>query len=139
MRAITFTTLLTLFTAVQSAPSLLPKRMNECGQSTFTSESTNASTALADCQLLQTVLSQPAIASFGWDVGPESKELIAYGTCAFTARAVGGKTGTLGNEDVFDLLRDSIAKEARNKHLGVRGSMFCGAAEVEWRIQKRGV
>ena len=110
--------------------------MNECGQSTFTSESTEASPALQDCQILQQILGQTFVASFGWDVGPESMELTAYGTCAFTARAV-GKSGTVGNEDVFDLLRDSIATEARNKHLGVRGSMFCGGVEVEWKIQKK--
>lgn len=62
--------------------------------------------------------------------------MIAYDTCSFTARTTRNGRGQIGNEDVSDLLRDTVRDANRGGKVGARGVMSCGGVEVEWRVSK---
>ena len=138
--------LLTLATTVTTAPtspafSPLPlhKRVNNCGGSTFVDQTNNNAAKVEDCQLLLKILEQPFLKSFGWEVGSTETEILTTDTCTFTSRATARNAkGTVGNEDAFDLIRDSIAKYQRNGRVAARGIMPCGGVEMEWRVKRLG-
>ena len=112
------------------------KRANSCGWSSFAVDTSSPATA-SHCQTLVSVLQPGAFPSYNWDLDNNWKSVISYDTCSFSARTVTrGQRGQIGNEDVYDLLRDTLRDGNRGGLVGARGSMPCGNLEVEWRVAR---
>ncbi|PSN59371.1 hypothetical protein BS50DRAFT_476817, partial [Corynespora cassiicola Philippines] len=97
---------------------------NECGDSSFENQTTGGSPTVNDCRQLAR-----NIAGNGrWTVGAggEHRQLAQYGTCAFGAQ--GNKSmnwAYIGNQDIIDLINDSINRFQWNGLVGAKGSMAC--------------
>ncbi|KAK0612263.1 putative necrosis-inducing factor-domain-containing protein [Immersiella caudata] len=131
------TTLAALLATTTASPVDLSKRLNSCGISSFAVD-TSSPAAASDCQFIVNVLSQGAFPSFGWDLGNAWNEVLVYETCSFQARSIRGNRATIGNEDVYDLLRDTLRDSNRGGNVGARGAMQCNGVDVEWRVVKGG-
>ncbi|RCI16483.1 hypothetical protein L249_1735 [Ophiocordyceps polyrhachis-furcata BCC 54312] len=115
---------------------LLNKRGNKCGHSSFEDRGSEASPYASDCEMLA-----HNIASGGdWTVTHGVHRTLAqYGTCAFGAEGGGPWYTWVGNEDIRDLIRDSINKFKRpDGKVGSRGWMKCsgnsGGGRILWGI-----
>ncbi|KAK4120926.1 hypothetical protein N657DRAFT_559257, partial [Parathielavia appendiculata] len=107
---------------------------NDCGDSTFINQSSGGSPLVADCWRLH-----DNIAGDGtWTVWTSQRTIATYGTCAFgvSPRYIPAE---IGNGDVRDLIRDSIARFQWFDKVGAKGVMQCERpfgdwTEVEWGI-----
>lgn len=114
-----------LLTSVTAAP--------RCGNSTF--ESSGVLALVDDCQALLTTPGQPFIAPFGWDlVSRDTKTLLAYKSCTFSARSAAGQATSLGDQDAHNLIREAIAQKQRGGKLSVVGVVDCGGVPVQWTV-----
>ncbi|OAL05421.1 hypothetical protein IQ06DRAFT_68527 [Phaeosphaeriaceae sp. SRC1lsM3a] len=111
------------------ATNILSKRENRCENSTFENASSGGSPQIADCEQLARNIE----GSGNWNLGCSQRTIATYGTCAFGAE---GKYcfAHVGNEDVRDLIRDSIAKFSWEGKVGARGDMTCGGTAVNWGL-----
>ncbi|KAL3465425.1 hypothetical protein BJX64DRAFT_275079 [Aspergillus heterothallicus] len=124
-------------------PCKIPENQNHCGLSTFEDQTSEASPWVEDCLTI--------IRNIQWDgntqwttqvVGKPHREVAQHGSCHFgvEATSVSGNVDFLvGGEDVISIIRDSIAKFAKdNKQIGARGYMNCNgnikAQPVLWGI-----
>ncbi|KAK3897850.1 putative necrosis-inducing factor-domain-containing protein [Staphylotrichum tortipilum] len=112
----------------------LNKRLDKCGGSTFTGETSSGSPLIVDCQQLANNLSGSG--SWWFYVWAGTKELARYGTCRFMSYTVADFGVSVGDLDVKDLIRNSIAKVGRDGRVGAKGSMNCypGGDAVWWYI-----
>jgi hypothetical protein len=129
----------------EASPSVLfiEKRdasIGYCGKSTFENRTSGGSPRVDDC--LQIARN---IAGGGtWTVpGDTQHQLVQYGTCAFGTQhdwKFGGGTGPIykvGNEDIIDLINDSVNRFQWNGLVGAKGSMVCKGypdAPIEWGL-----
>jgi len=96
-------------------------QINDCGPSTIENQTSGGSPTVSDCMRLH-----DNIAGDGtWTIGPFTQRTLAtYGTCAF-----GVNTDIdivkVGNEDIRDLIRDSIRLYQWNGLIGSKGAMRC--------------
>lgn len=111
-----------LFTAAQCAPKVtvgkvgkageLSERaiaINDCGDSTFINRSSGGSPRVADCEQLARNIAGDGT----WTVDDSAQHQLAqYGTCAFgvTVHSDGAWYAYIGNEDIRDLIFDSIKR-----------------------------
>lgn len=108
------------------APTQVFKRnyVNDCGDANFINRSSAASPTVADCeQIIRNI-----DGGGSWSVGVGfQRQLVQYGTCAFGVKGDAGNEATfkVGNSDIIDLIRDSIAKFAWNGLVGAEGTMDC--------------
>lgn len=120
---------------------LLHSRDNHCGDSTFENRVSSASPSVADCrQLAENIKSDDTWLT--WNGGHTT--LVKYGSCAFGVEGEGFsslKNFYVGNEDIRDLIFDSIARFEWEGKVGSRGvvqcqdfSSFAKNVKVEWGI-----
>lgn len=109
-------------------PCAVPPSPNDCGASTFTDETTDASPLITDCQQ---IVAQFTGTQDSWEVEAavgEQHQIVGYGTCNF---GVTGTTGTgdvdfyLGAQDIVDIINTSIEMFAWNGFVGASGNMTC--------------
>jgi hypothetical protein len=122
-------------------PCAVPPSPNDCGTSTFTDATSDASPLVTDCQHIVTNI---AGTQGSWEVEAaigHQHQLVQYGTCAF---GVTGTKGTgdvdfhVGAQDIVDLINSSIQKFAWKGLVGASGNMACqgdaGNDNVNWGI-----
>jgi len=120
---------------VPASENPLVKRVNDCGGSTFENQSSGGSPTVADCRRLH-----DNIAGDGtWISNPNTQRTLAtYGTCAFGVDNTGLGIARIGNEDIRDLIRDSINRFQWNNLVGAKGRMTCqgptGDQTVTWGL-----
>jgi hypothetical protein len=121
--------LATLLASVEGAPAspnsaVIYKRnsINDCGDSSFTDESSSASPAVADC--LQ--IAENIAGGGTWTVFPPFQhQLVQYGTCAFGVTALGAGFANIGNQDIIDLINSSVQMFSWFGLVGSKGTMPC--------------
>ncbi|KAH7303528.1 putative necrosis-inducing factor-domain-containing protein [Stachybotrys elegans] len=99
--------------------------INNCEDSSFVNQSSGGSPFISDCQ--QIVRN---IAGGGsWTVPLTFyRKLVSHGTCAFGAQAQYDFRATnakIGNQDIMDLINDSIRRFSWNGRVGSKGEMQC--------------
>lgn len=116
-----------------SPREIFTTQSNHCGTSTFENRTSEASPTVADC--IQ--LSNNIIGDGDWTKKSGGQNSIAsYGTCTFGGQfAVGGGNFRIGNEDIRDLIFDSIEKFQWNGLVGARGIMPCDVTSHRGRTQ----
>jgi hypothetical protein len=95
--------------------------VNDCGGSSFDNQSSGGSPRVDDCRQIAA-----NIAGGGtWTINVgDTRQLVQYGTCAFNA----GSSQDLfhvGNQDIIDLINDSISRFEWNGLVGSKGHMTC--------------
>ncbi|KAK4158906.1 hypothetical protein QBC43DRAFT_181629, partial [Cladorrhinum sp. PSN259] len=133
MKLNSITTALTLLAASSSAAPAASKRANSCGLSTFVVDTSSQAVA-SHCQTLVSLLQTSTFPSYIWGLDGSWKSVLTYDTCSFSARTTRNGQGQIGNEDVFDLLRDTVRDTNRGGSVGAKGVMSCGGVEVEWKV-----
>jgi hypothetical protein len=143
-----FTVLVTLLAAASAAPASLQARksVNDCGSSTFENQSSDGSPLITDCQQIATNiagmfshflhLSPPLIThKLGggtWSIGTGGggqHQLVQYGTCAFGVNTEdSANVGHIGNQDIIDLINESISRFSYNGKVGAKGKVGCQSA-----------
>ncbi|KAM0233352.1 hypothetical protein ACHAPO_007046 [Fusarium lateritium] len=110
-----------------------------CGKSTFVNRSSRGSPLVKDCRRIARNIAKGG----SWKVGAggEHHQQLQYGTCAFGIQ--GAKTqinrATIGNQDVIDLINDSIKKFQWKGRVGAEGVMSCkgwldSRVDMKWGI-----
>ncbi|KAE8130935.1 putative necrosis-inducing factor-domain-containing protein [Aspergillus pseudotamarii] len=114
--------------------------IDDCGDSTFENQTSDASPLVSDCQQITR-----NIAGGGtWEVEDfgGQHQLVQYGTCAFGVTGDKSINGFyVGNSDIIDLINDSISRYNWNGKVGSKGSMGCqsltglmGGVTVTWGL-----
>ena len=119
--------------------------INDCGDSSFTNESSSGSPTVSDCLQIATNIagggtwvylpkSDFLCNTICWQKVPQTFALIAqhqlvqYGTCAFGVTAgyqIGVAYVKIGNQDIIDLIHSSIDKFQWNGLVGAKGELQC--------------
>ncbi|KAK3898494.1 hypothetical protein C8A05DRAFT_47209 [Staphylotrichum tortipilum] len=117
--------------------------VNECGDSTPNNRGSDASPPVSDCKVL---VSRIEATGGNWQVDwslRKQHQLVEYGKCAFGVTGIGGNSDNawyyIGEEDISNLIRDSIAKFGGTGKVGTMGTMWCRGSgshtqEVEWGL-----
>ena len=132
-----------LLALTQAAPSnTLQARnsVNDCGDSTFENQTTDGSPLVTDCQTIVDNISGGGT----WKVSTVGQQstLVQFGTCALGVQGnKSANTGNIGNQDIMDLINESIRKFEWNGKVGAKGEMTCqsdrgvmGEADFTWGI-----
>lgn len=102
---------------------------NDCGLSTFENHSSSASPKAEDCRQITRNIAREG----SWNVGPfHDRTVVAYASCQFTISAT--IWTNIGNEDIIDIINDSIDKFQWEGKVGARGEMECGGNQIIWGI-----
>lgn len=119
--------------ANKASPAVLFKQkrdsINDCDASTFVNRTSTGSPTVADC--LQITYN---IAGGGmWTVsGADQHQLVQYGTCAFGVQPdphwPDDYVWHIGNQDIIDLIHDSVNQFQWNGLVGSLGEMECQVA-----------
>ncbi|KAJ5929500.1 hypothetical protein N7454_006450 [Penicillium verhagenii] len=110
------------------------KEVNDCGTSTFINQSSTGSPEVADCRIIASNIKSGGTWTTTSSV---ARKLVSYGTCALD---VSGSDFDLyykvGNEDIINIINDSITKFKWKGKVGAKGVMKCGGASVTWNIYR---
>ena len=115
----------------------LAKRINDCDDSTFENQTSGGSPSTLDCQRLANDIAGDNT----WVILPGvQKTLHTFGSCAFGVDNLGGGLIYVGNDDIRDLIHDSISRFEWNGLVGAKGNMYCQSSAgvrpqyMEWGI-----
>jgi hypothetical protein len=145
------TVLATILAVASAAPSAEPislearNSVNDCGDSTFENQSSDGSPLIVDCQKIasniagtskpsalpspisDTTLFHPGFIANMHFVGGGTWSI---GTCAFGVdKSDTTNVGYVGNQDIIDLINESIRRFSYNGKVGSKGSMDCQSAQ----------
>ncbi|KAK4182421.1 putative necrosis-inducing factor-domain-containing protein, partial [Podospora australis] len=118
----------------------LAKRANHCGGSSFQGETTGGSPSVNDCNTLRNNIAGDGT----WTQAGGFRELAKYGDCKFVIHNYANNNlFYVGNEDIRDIIRDSINQFQSGGRVGATGEMPCnhalsntGATTIRWYIHK---
>jgi hypothetical protein len=110
---------------------------DHCYESTFHGETFNGSALITDCQQLADSLD----GSLSKEVDKYERPYAIHGTCKFLVYnniRPYHYIARVGDQDVKDIIRDSISKFGRDGRVGARGTMRCnpGNQYVSWSIRR---
>ncbi|KAH6637326.1 putative necrosis-inducing factor-domain-containing protein [Chaetomium tenue] len=124
--------------ASETALASEKRAFNLCEDSTFVDESSGGSPLASDCEQMWRNNNKWPFHELTLGV---ERRLLEWGTCAFSATAVATPIldniwwTNIGDEDITDLVRDSISKFTRNGRVGARGRAQCYEdTAIDWRI-----
>ncbi|GES66671.1 hypothetical protein ATETN484_0016021800 [Aspergillus terreus] len=106
-----------------------PPGKDECGDSTFVDQTSDASPKVEYC--LQIIKNIEGDGSTSWTtqvVGENQREIASLATCHFgveATKADGNVDFKVGGQDVIDIINDAIARFARDGLVGAKGEMKC--------------
>jgi hypothetical protein len=124
-------------------PCNIPASPNECGTSTFTDETSDASPLVSDCQQ---IIANIQGTNGKWspeNVNENTNTIASAGTCHFDVQSNDPGNGSVdyyvGAQDIIDLINSSIAMYASNGKVGSKGTMPCtgdtvASVSVTWGI-----
>ncbi|KAF4340075.1 hypothetical protein FBEOM_6010 [Fusarium beomiforme] len=117
------------------------KSVNDCGDSTFENHSSGGSPLVSDCQQIARNIAGGGTWTVG--AGGEHHQLVQYGSCAFGAQGAGSNMNAahIGNQDIIDVINDSIRRFQWEGKVGAAGEMGCqsltglvGGVTMRWGI-----
>ncbi|KAB5559546.1 putative necrosis-inducing factor-domain-containing protein [Coniochaeta sp. 2T2.1] len=118
--ALAFLLLLLSFT-----PTAAGKSVNDCSPSTFTDQTTRDSSLIEHCQRVAYNIRDGGT----WRVETlmaRWHQIVQYRSCAFSVYAVDELAYfKIGNQDIIDLISDSIRMFGRDGYVGANGTMNC--------------
>ncbi|RDH36197.1 glycoside hydrolase [Aspergillus welwitschiae] len=110
-------------------PCDIPPGKDECGDSTFVDQTSDASPKVEDCrQIIKNIEGDATTAWTTQVVGHNQREIASHASCHFGVEATktnGNVNFKVGGQDVIDIINDAIAKFARDGLVGAKGNMDC--------------
>ncbi|GKZ81630.1 hypothetical protein AnigIFM56816_006151 [Aspergillus niger] len=110
-------------------PCDIPPGKDECGDSTFVDQTSDASPKVEDCrQIIKNIEGDATTAWTTQVVGHNQREIASHASCHFGVEATktnGNVNFKVGGQDVIDVINDAIAKFARDGLIGAKGNMDC--------------
>ncbi|EHA19716.1 hypothetical protein ASPNIDRAFT_138741, partial [Aspergillus niger ATCC 1015] len=110
-------------------PCDIPPGKDECGDSTFVDQTSDASPKVEDCrQIIKNIEGDATTAWTTQVVGHNQREIASHASCHFGVEATktnGNVNFKVGGQDVIDIINDAIAKFARDGLIGAKGNMDC--------------
>jgi hypothetical protein len=110
-------------------PCDIPPGRDECGDSSFENQTSDASATVEDC--LQIIKNIEGDASTGWKtqvVGKNQREIASHGSCSFGVEATkvdGNVNFDVGGQDVIDIINEAIRRFGGGGKIGAKGNMEC--------------
>ncbi|KAI2628678.1 putative necrosis-inducing factor-domain-containing protein [Hypoxylon sp. NC1633] len=96
--------------------------VNDCGDASFENQSSPGSPLISDCEVIIENIKDGGT----WTIfGRSYRQLVQYGTCAFDVDQVPSEGANVGNADIIDLIRASIAMYGWEGRVGAKGKMGC--------------
>jgi predicted secreted protein len=117
----------------------IPPGRDECGDSSFENQTSDASASVEDC--LQIIKNIEGDASTGWKtqvVGKNQREIASHGSCSFGVEATkvhGNVNFDVGGQDVIDIINDAIRRFGGGGKVGAKGNMECNG-NIELRFME---
>jgi len=113
---------------LRSIGRTLKKRNNDCSDATFNNNTASYSAPVADCQQMRNNI----VGSGTWTLQPgEALVMIKYGNCSLS---MGNQAGSdfvyVGNDDLRDLIADSITKFSFGDQVSTYGDVLCQSSLV---------
>lgn len=116
--------------------------MNDCGDSTFEDQTSDASPLADDCRaIIENIQDDGSTQWTTQVVGQRQREIASAGTCAFGVEATttnGNVNFRVGGQDVIDLINESISRFGWSGKVGAKGDMTCNGNDkgqaVQWGI-----
>lgn len=123
-------------------PCDIPPGSDECHDSTFENETSDASPLVEDCLQIISNIEGDASTDFTHQVvGENQRQILQYGSCAFGIEATatnGNADFTVGGQDVIDIINDAVSRFGAGGKIGAKGQMKCSGnvkdQDVEWGI-----
>ncbi|KAF7554695.1 hypothetical protein G7Z17_g2698 [Cylindrodendrum hubeiense] len=123
-------------------PCDVPPGIDNCGDSSFEDNTSDASPTVDDCKTIITNIEGDATTE--WTtlvVGEEQREIASYGSCAFGVEATettGNANFQVGGQDVIDIINSAINRFGGSGNIGAQGEMDCNGnikdQGVKWGI-----
>lgn len=113
------------------------KSVNDCEKSTFYNATSAASPLIDDCLMIAKNIQNGGTWTVDDIIGLRH-QLVQYGTCAFSAEGIKGNMETyfyVGNQDIMDLIKDSIRLFGASGKVGSWGRMYCQGGAPTYRHQ----
>lgn len=110
-------------------PCDIPPGKDECGDSTFVDQTSDASPNVEDCR--QIIKNIEGDGSTDWTtqvVGHNQREIASHASCHFGVEATktdGNVDFKVGGQDVIDIINNAIAQFGRDGLIGAKGDMDC--------------
>ncbi|KAL4789112.1 chitinase [Aspergillus venezuelensis] len=122
-------------------PCDLPPGINECDDSTFEDETSDASPLVEDCLQIIKNIEEDGSTDFTMQVaGMPHRQILQHATCAFGVEATkqdGNVNFKVGGQDVINIINDAVNKFG-GKKIGAKGEMKCNGnmhdQDVMWGI-----
>lgn len=128
-------------TSTPNYPCIIPTGKDDCGDSTFVDQTSNASPKVSDCQQIVRNI-QGTDGEWGVEnaIGAQH-QLVQFGECKFGVQGQ-GKNGNVhfkvGAQDIVDIINDSIQRFGGSGRVGAKGVMSCRGnvegQDVEWGL-----
>lgn len=116
-----------LLAVVQAAPTTAPLHARDsigyCDTSSFENETSGASPSADDCRQIAANIADDG----DWTVGGYGvqHQLVQYESCAFGVESSDWTVYKVGNQDIIDLINDSISQYESDGKIGSKGTMKC--------------
>jgi hypothetical protein len=115
---------------------------NDCGDSDFEDQTSDASPNVDDCrQIIKNIQGDPTTEWSTQVVGHKQREIAKSGGCSFGVEASktnGNVDFKVGGQDVIDIINTAIEKYGGGGKLGAKGHMSCNGnlkgEDVTWGI-----
>jgi hypothetical protein len=123
-------------------PCDIPPGRNDCKDSTFENETSDASPSVSDCRKIIDNIQGDGSTDWTTEViGHNQREIAKAGSCAFGVEATktdGNVNFVVGGQDVIDIINTAIEKFGSSGKVGAKGDMSCNGnvkdQSVNWGL-----
>lgn len=109
--------------------SIAQTQVSHCGDASFNNQTSDASPLVSDCkQLAYNIRNGDAF----WRIGAgQYRQLAQYKSCAFGGTATDQAWVFVGNQDIMDLISDTLKRFYHQDQIGAFGSMPCDGSNQD--------
>ncbi|KAL4935175.1 hypothetical protein BDV06DRAFT_234584 [Aspergillus oleicola] len=115
--------------ATSNYPCSVPPGKDECGESSFENETSDASPDVDDClQIIKNIQDDVSTDFTTQVLGKNQREIAYAGSCAFGVEATsesGNADFVVGGQDVIDIINTAVEKFGSGGKIGAKGNMDC--------------
>lgn len=123
-------------------PCDIPPGKNDCGDSSFENQTSDASPSVDDClAIIKNIQGDGGTEWTTQVVGKNQREIAKAGSCAFGVEATnvnGNVNFKVGGQDVIDIINEAINRFGGGGKVGAKGDMSCNGnvhgQDVKWGI-----
>ena len=113
---------------IENWPCIIPPSKNDCGDTTFIDQTSDASPSVDDCMgIVKNIENTQGEWEIENAIGKQH-QLVQFGGCKFGIQG-NGKNGNIdyhiGAQDIVDIIKESVKRFGGGGKVGAKGSMSC--------------